>query len=162
MPRSPIPQRRVHSKPVSMNVKRITRLLRLLQILQSGNGQNADGFAKACGVSRRTMFQDIEALSLVALANELGRCDRLSFYEPAHAAARKLEGSLPPALRQKLQNVTRAIRIQPLPVSPLEATEAFYQQLVDNQAEVLQPVRLRRLVAQRAKNMAQMYDGAAK
>ena len=112
-----------------MNVKRITRLLKLLELLQSGSGQNADGLAKACGVSRRTVFRDIEALraagvpvafdedhdrysipgtyflppinftpaealSLVALANELGRSDRLPFYEPAHAAARKLEEQL--------------------------------------------------------------------
>jgi predicted DNA-binding transcriptional regulator YafY len=153
-----------------MNVKRITRLLKLLELLQSGSGQNADGLAAACGVSRRTAFRDIEALraagvpvafdadhdrysipgtyflppinftpaealSLVALAHELGRNDRLPFYEPAHAAARKLEGSLPPALRDELRQLTRAIRIQPTPVCPLDAKEHIYQQLVDARAQ---------------------------
>ncbi|MCG8450597.1 MAG: WYL domain-containing protein [Pirellulales bacterium] len=45
-----------------MNLTRITRLLKLLQTLQSGKGQNADGLAKACRVSRRTIFRDLEAL----------------------------------------------------------------------------------------------------
>jgi len=152
-----------------MNVRRITRLLKLLQLLQSGSGHNADGLAKACGVSRRTAFRDIEALraagvpvafddaydrysipgsyflppinftpaealSLVALASELGRSDRLPFYEPARAAARKLEGALPLSLRRELRQMAQAIRIQPMPVSPLAAKEAIYQQLVDARA----------------------------
>ena len=152
-----------------MNIKRITRLLKLLQLLQSGNGQNADGLAESCGVSRRTTFRDIEALraagvpvsfdeqrdrysipgtyflppinftpaeamSLVALANEMGRGDRLPFYEPARRAAHKLEDSLPVALRQELKKLTQGIRIQPMPVSPLAAKEAFYQQLIDARA----------------------------
>jgi proteasome accessory factor B len=149
-----------------MNVKRITRLLKLLELLQSGNGQNADGLAKDCGMSRRTVFRDIEslrlagvpiafdadhdrysipgayflppinftpaeAISLVALANELGRGDRLPFYEPAQAAALKIQGSLPAGLREELRVISRAIRIQPTPVSPLENKQAIYQQLVD-------------------------------
>jgi predicted DNA-binding transcriptional regulator YafY len=153
-----------------MNVKRITRLLKLLELLQSGNGQNADGLASACGVSRRTAFRDVEALraagvpvsfdgdhdrysipgtyflppinftpaealSLVALAHELGRSDRLPFYEPANAAARKLEGSLPPPLREELRQLTGAIHIRPTPVSPLAAKEQIYQQLVDAHAK---------------------------
>ena len=58
--------RRLQPDPLSsrpaMNIKRITRLLKLLQTLQSGSGQNADGLAKSCGVSRRTMFRDLDAL----------------------------------------------------------------------------------------------------
>ena len=45
-----------------MNLTRITRLLKLLQTLQAGQGDNADGLAKACGVSRRTAFRDLETL----------------------------------------------------------------------------------------------------
>ncbi len=45
-----------------MRDKRITRLVRLLQMLQEGKGQNTDGLAKACGVGRRTIFRDLEAL----------------------------------------------------------------------------------------------------
>jgi len=45
-----------------MKDKRITRLVKLLQMLQVGRGQNAAGLAEACGVGRRTMFRDLEAL----------------------------------------------------------------------------------------------------
>ncbi len=83
---------------------------------------------------RPVNFTAAEALSLVALANEMGRSDRLPFYEPAHAAALKLEGSLPSALREELRMMTRSIRIQPSPVSPLEAKRGIYQQLVDARA----------------------------
>ena len=149
-----------------MNVKRITRLLKLLQILQAGRGQNARGLARDCGMSRRTMFRDMEALrvagvpivfdrehdrysipsthflppinfsaaealSLVSLASEMGRGDRLPFYESARTAALKLEDSMPQVLREQLRDMTRAIRIQPTPVSPLRAKEQIYQHLVD-------------------------------
>ena len=80
-------------------------------------------------------FTAAEALSLVALAIEMGRSDRLPFYEPAHAAALKLEGSLPSALREELRVMTRAIRIQPTPVSPLAAKQGIYQQLIDARAK---------------------------
>ena len=33
-----------------------------LQMLQSGPGKNASGLAKACGVGRRTIFRDLQAL----------------------------------------------------------------------------------------------------
>jgi len=45
-----------------MNLTRISRLLKLLQALQAGNGQNAEGIARACRVSRRTVFRDLETL----------------------------------------------------------------------------------------------------
>lgn len=45
-----------------MNIKRVTRLLRILQMLQARAGENADGLANATGVSRRTIFRDIDAL----------------------------------------------------------------------------------------------------
>ncbi len=80
-------------------------------------------------------FTPAEALSLVALANELGRSDRLPFYEPARTASHKLEGSLPPALREELRQMTRAIHIRPTPVSPLAAKEGIYQQLIDARAK---------------------------
>jgi proteasome accessory factor B len=152
-----------------MNIKRITRLLKLLQTLQSGNGQNVDGLAKSCGVSRRTMFRDLvalraagvpiefdaehdrysipgayflppvnftaaEALSLMALALEMGR-GRLPFHEPAHSAMMKLEGSLPPGLREQLRDISRAIEIRPSQVSNISEKRGFYQQLVDARAK---------------------------
>ena len=149
-----------------MNLTRITRLLELLQTLQSGKGQNASGLAKKCGISRRTVFRDLEtlrtagvplefdaesqryfipstfflpptnftaaeALSIIALAGELGDRQRLPFYEPARQAALKLESSLPHALREELNSITRAIQIQLDPVNPLQGKAAVYQQLVD-------------------------------
>lgn len=44
------------------NIKRVARLLNLVSTLQSGKGLNADGVAEACGISRRTVFRDIESL----------------------------------------------------------------------------------------------------
>jgi proteasome accessory factor B len=149
-----------------MKLSRITRLLELLQTLQSGKGQNADRLAKACGVSRRTVFRDLqtlrsagvplefdgqtqryfipssfflpptnftaaEALSIIALASQLGGRDRLPFYEPARQAALKLESSLPNALREELGTITRSIQIRLEPTNPLAGKEQFYRQLVD-------------------------------
>lgn len=45
-----------------MNLSRITRLLQLLQLLQAGRGHNAGSLAQACGVSRRTIFRDLDTL----------------------------------------------------------------------------------------------------
>ena len=78
-PKLPATTSRVHS----MNVKRITRLLKLLQLLQSGSGQNADGLAKACGVSRRTAFRDIEALAGGRRADRVRRGSR-SLFDSRH------------------------------------------------------------------------------
>ncbi|MEX2317243.1 MAG: WYL domain-containing protein [Pirellulales bacterium] len=78
-----------------------------------------------------TNFTAAEALSLVALAAEMGRSDRLPFCEPAHSAALKLEGSLPLALRQELRLLRRAIHFRPAQLSKLEGKHSVYQQLVD-------------------------------
>jgi proteasome accessory factor B len=45
-----------------MNLSRIQRLLRLLALLQAGKGYNAESLAAACGVSRRTVFRDLDIL----------------------------------------------------------------------------------------------------
>ena len=76
-------------------------------------------------------FTPAEALSLMALANELGRADRLPFYEPALSAAIKLEGSLPPSLRAHFRDLRRSIRIRPSPYSRIHHKEEFYQALVE-------------------------------
>ncbi len=141
-------------------------MLKLLQTLQAGKGQNADGLSAACGVSRRTLYRDLEtlrdagvplqydkvdkrycipgafflpptnftaaeALSIIALASQVGASNRLPFYEPARSAALKLESSLPPALRDELRAIIRSIQIQFNQVDPLEGKETVYQQLVD-------------------------------
>lgn len=45
-----------------MKLARITRLLHLLGLLQGGKGYNTSGLTVACGVSRRTVFRDLEVL----------------------------------------------------------------------------------------------------
>lgn len=140
--------------------------MELLQTLQSGKGENADGLAKACGVSRRTVFRDLqtlrsagvplefdghsqryfipssfflpptnftaaEALSIIALATQMGSRDQLPFYEPARQAALKLQSSLPTALGEELNTITRAIQIRLNPVNRLSGKKDFYRRLVD-------------------------------
>jgi len=52
-----------------MNLSRISRLLELLSLLQAGR-QNADSLAQACGVSRRTVFRDLQTLRETGLPLE--------------------------------------------------------------------------------------------
>jgi proteasome accessory factor B len=78
-----------------------------------------------------TNFTTAEALSLVALAGELGRGDRTPFCEAAQSAALKLEGSLPLPLRQELRLMRQAIHIRPRQLSRLNGHQSIYQQLVD-------------------------------
>jgi hypothetical protein len=79
-------------------------------------------------------FTAAEALSLMALAIEMGRGDRFPFYEPAQSAMMKLEGSLPPGLREQLRDMSRAIQIRPTPISAIDDKRRYYQQLVDARA----------------------------
>jgi len=79
-----------------------------------------------------TNFTAEEALSIIALAGEMGSSNGLPFYEPARRAALKLESSLPGSLREELQTLTRAIHININPTNPLEGKEEVYQQLVDS------------------------------
>jgi proteasome accessory factor B len=44
------------------NLSRIHRLLNLIGLLQAGREHNIDAIARACGVSRRTIFRDLETL----------------------------------------------------------------------------------------------------
>ncbi len=132
--------------------------------------------AKSCGVSRRTIFRDLEtlkeagvpleydsdaqryaiptsfflpptnftaaeALSVIALAEELGSETGLPFFAPARQAALKLECSLPASLREELRTMTRSIKIQTGQINRLPSKDEFYQQLVDAIAS-LRVVRL--------------------
>lgn len=45
-----------------MNLSRIQRLLQLLALLQAGKGYNVESLSGACGVSRRTIFRDLDIL----------------------------------------------------------------------------------------------------
>jgi predicted DNA-binding transcriptional regulator YafY len=45
-----------------MKLSRIHRLLKLIGLLQAGKGYNVEALAQACGVSRRTVFRDLDTL----------------------------------------------------------------------------------------------------
>lgn len=76
-------------------------------------------------------FTPTEALSLMALATELGRKERLPFYAPALSAAMKLEGNLAPPLRDQFRDLRRSIRIRPTPYSQIHDKEDIYHALVN-------------------------------
>ena len=78
-----------------------------------------------------TNFTAAEALSVIALANEMGAETGLPFYGPARQAALKLESSLPTVLRDELRAMTRSIQIRTGQINPLPRKDEFYQQLVD-------------------------------
>lgn len=82
-----------------------------------------------------TNFTAAEALSLIALAQEMGQGDRLPFYEGAYSAALKLEGSLPAPLRQELRLATKSIRIKPGQINRLENKASIFHQLLDARAQ---------------------------
>ena len=45
-----------------MKISRIVRLIQIIGMLQSGSGLHASAIAQECGVSRRTIFRDLETL----------------------------------------------------------------------------------------------------
>jgi proteasome accessory factor B len=45
-----------------MNISRVSRLLQLVTLLQTGKGHNVNSLSQECGVSRRTIFRDLEAI----------------------------------------------------------------------------------------------------
>jgi predicted DNA-binding transcriptional regulator YafY len=45
-----------------MKLARLHRLLKLIGLLQAGRAHNAEGLATECGVSRRTIFRDLDVL----------------------------------------------------------------------------------------------------
>ncbi len=59
-------------------------MIALLQRLQSGQGENADGLATACGVSRRTVFRDIESLKEAGVPIEFDSSDQKYRIDAAH------------------------------------------------------------------------------
>lgn len=59
-------------------------MIALLQRLQSGQGENADGLANACDVSRRTVFRDIESLKEAGVPIEFDSSDQKYRIDAAH------------------------------------------------------------------------------
>ncbi len=79
-----------------MKIQRIERLLRLIQHLQSGKSNTAEDLASQVGVSKRTIFRDLDLLSSAGIHYEFDReskrynSDRLSLLPPVtltHAEA---------------------------------------------------------------------------
>jgi proteasome accessory factor B len=64
-----------------MKLSRITRLLQLLRLLQTGRGHNAADLARTCGVSRRTIFRDLEQLRAAGAPVEFDE-DRQHYHIP--------------------------------------------------------------------------------
>jgi predicted DNA-binding transcriptional regulator YafY len=87
-------------------------------------------------------LSSMEAVSLVTMAKELGRCDQLPFFEAAHSAATKLARQLPATLRRQLQEVDRSICIRLTPATKLRDKREIFQQLVDART-AMQEVLLR-------------------
>lgn len=67
-----------------MKTPRITRLLKLLRILETGGTHNAVSLSKTCGVSRRTVFRDLETLREAGIRLQYDR--RTDCYALADAA----------------------------------------------------------------------------
>ena len=78
-----------------------------------------------------TNFTAEEALSVIALAGQMGDDQGLPFYGPARQAALKLESSLPGPLREELRTMTHSIAIRPGQINRLTGAARYYQQLVD-------------------------------
>ncbi len=72
-----------------------------------------------------------EALAVLVLCDELGADHKLPFYGPARSAALKLQATLPARLRDYLQEITSAIRIDLPQLASLGDKAAIYQQLID-------------------------------
>jgi predicted DNA-binding transcriptional regulator YafY len=63
-----------------MNLAKIHRLLQLIGLLQAGRGYNADALSQACGVSRRTIFRDVDLLrqsGIPVAFDEVQECYRI-------------------------------------------------------------------------------------
>lgn len=78
-----------------------------------------------------TNFTAEEALSVIALAGQMGADQGLPFYGPARTAALKLESSLPGRLREELRTMTNSIAIHTGQINALNEVDQYYQQLVD-------------------------------
>lgn len=78
-----------------------------------------------------TTFTPEEALSLIVLCHEMGNASGLPFFAPARSAAIKLEGNLPPRLREQLRGMADLVEIQPPPASPLADRQYIFDKLLD-------------------------------
>jgi predicted DNA-binding transcriptional regulator YafY len=87
-------------------------------------------FIRSTSLVPPTEFNAEEALTLVALATELGRNQGLPFYDAAYNAALKLQHSLPAPLQQGVRRIVRAITIRPTRPGYLTGKAGIYQQLV--------------------------------
>jgi len=77
-----------------------------------------------------TSFTPEEALALIVLCHEMGDRSQLPFFGPARSAVLKLEGLLPPRLREQVGQVSDAIRIRIGPSSGLNGLATVYEDLL--------------------------------
>jgi predicted DNA-binding transcriptional regulator YafY len=84
---------------------------------------------------RPTNFTPAEALSIIALASQLGGDADTPLFGAARSAALKLESSLPPALRRELESVAQAINLRIPAADAIAGQESVYETLVSALAE---------------------------
>ncbi len=125
-----------------MKSPRLQRVLRLVNLLQSGKAYNTARLAKACGVSRRTIFRDLELLRESGFE---------VLYDPEQGCYRLPDAQLLPPTNFSLQEVLALLALcyelgdqHGLPLMHAAQTAAL-------KLESALPERLRREVA----NMAQ-------
>jgi proteasome accessory factor B len=92
-----------------------------------------------------TNFSTEEALAVIVLCREVGSRTQVAFLEAAHTAAAKLEGSLPPALREHVAGRTRAIQIRLGPMAALDG-EASGDAQRDRYKQIVEAIARRRAV----------------
>jgi len=76
-------------------------------------------------------FTPEEAISLVALCQEMGGRTRLPFLAAAQSASLKLESALPARLREEVHATVDSIQIKMPPVNPLAGQQPVYEQLLE-------------------------------
>jgi len=77
-----------------MRVSRLYRVLKLLTLLETGRPYNADQLAEACGVSRRTIYRDLNALEAAGIP---------VFFDRATGRYRLHETGLMPAVNLRME-----------------------------------------------------------
>jgi predicted DNA-binding transcriptional regulator YafY len=135
-----------------MNVERIRRLIKTIQLVQSGRPIDPDGLVKEFGVTRRTIFRDLNLLELAGIPCRFTRTERsYHLYRPAFlppilltleeglalmlltrkamsermvpdyasatAAAVKIEGALPAAVREHCGEMLKGVDVRWWPMS---------------------------------------------
>ncbi len=86
--------------------------------------------AEPCGFSAGALSSD-ELVSLVVLAEQVGNDQHVPFFEPAGAAARKLQSNMAAKEKGQLAELASAITLVPNGVADLDAKAHLFRQLLE-------------------------------